>query len=684
MVILNLKKYFKHRIKTIILFLIYHIEKYELRKTDLSDKIIDTISLTNLSIYTDTGFEKVSSIHKTKPFYLWRITLKNGYTLEGADEHIIFDKNMKEIFIKDLKIGDIVQTDCGAQEIISIKEKTKYPVCMYDVSVDSPNHRFYSNGILSHNTTTIAAFFAWYLCFHTDRNLLILANKEKTAVEIIAKVMDVFRGLPFFLKPGIINTGATGMRLDNGCQLISQATTKTASIGFTIHVLYADEFAHIAPNIVGDFWRSVYPTLASSSISQCIISSTPSGQSNLFFEIWDKATKSRNSFKYKRVDYWQVPEHDEEWAASIKADFGEESFAQEFELKFNSDSKLLLGSKESAFLKRIEQEYTFEDLDRMKLEEELYRSLKWHPNFDPNEEYHRGTELFVISVDTGEGRDEDEAKDNDYNILTIYKAELKSKVQLKKLRNDELHLKNMFRLNQIGLYRDNLKDDAICAKVAKDLVFEQLGPENCLVVIEMNFNGKFFLNIFSDHDEYYEGVVMSSYHTKPIPGTLPPRKKSGFKVGNDREHFCKAGRTLIRSKTLVPNDEKTILEFASFGKDRRGKYRGIGTHDDTVMATLNVSRLYEESSYEDRLYDLLDNMHDSDKKRYVNNLLSRLEENSDVSDEAFASIYNLDNNSEPTTINNINEIFKTGEQSIYRYKVPTNYFNKKDKLKDNL
>lgn len=671
-----MKHFIKNKLKIIILFLIYHIEKYELRKTNISEKIIDTIPLTNLNINTDTGFEKISSIHKTKPFYLWRITLKNGYTLEGADEHIIFDKNMKEIFIKDLKIGDLIQTDCGLQEITSIQEKTKYPICMYDVTVDSPNHRFYSNGILSHNTTTIAAFFAWYLCFHTDRNLLILANKEKTAVEIIAKVMDVFRGLPFFLKPGIINTGATGMRLDNGCQLISQATTKTASIGFTIHVLYADEFAHIAPNIVGDFWRSVYPTLASSEISQCIISSTPAGQANLFFEIWDNATKGKNTFKYKRVDYWQVPDHDEEWAKVIKSNFSEEYFAQEFELKFNSDSNLLLGSKESAFLKRIEQEYRFVDLDRMELEEELYRNLKWHPNFNPNKVYKPGSELFIISVDTGEGRDEDETKDNDYNILSIYRAELKSKVQLNKLRNDEFHLKNMFRLNQIGLYRDNLKDDEICAKVAKDLVFEQLGAENCLLVLEMNFNGKFFLNIFSDHDEYFEGTVMSTYHTKPIPGTPPPRRKLGFKVGNDREHFCKSGRTLIRSKTLLPNDEKTILEFASFGKDRRGKYRGIGTHDDTVMATLNISRLYEESSYEDRLYDLLDNMLDSPKKRYVNNLLSRLEENNDISDDSFTSMYTLDNIPEPTTIDNLNEIFKTGEQSVYRYKPPqvsTNY-----------
>jgi hypothetical protein len=531
-------------------------------------------------------------------------------------------------------------------------------------------------------TTTIAAFFAWYMCFHTDRNLAILANKEKTAVEIVSKVMDVFRGLPFYLKPGIMNRGQTGMKLDNGCQLMSQATTGTAQIGFTIHVLYADEFAHIAPNIVGDFWRSVYPTLAASEVSQCIISSTPSGQGNLFYEIWDKAMKGENTFKFKRVDWWQVPEHDEAWAKRIISNFSEEYFAQEFELKFNSDSKLLLGSKESAFLKRLEKEYIHRDLDNTTLDEELYRNLKWRPDFDPNEAYNPDTNLFVISIDTGEGKEYDEVKDNDYNVLSIYQLEMKSLVQLNRLRNDEFHLKNMFRLRQVGLYRDNYKDEEIAALVAKAVIFDQLGPDACLAVLEMNFNGKFFLNIFSQHDEYYDDIVMRTYHTKPVPGEKPPRRKAGFKVGNDKEHFCKAGRSLIRSKTMVPNDNVTILEFASFGRDRRGKYKGIGTHDDTVMATLNIARLYDEPMYGDRVYDILELLPDSPNKRLINLLINKVEDESDMADDMFNTLYDNVNTIRPNypsenEMENIEDIFKTGSQSKNRYKTPNRWGFKK-------
>ena len=529
-------------------------------------------------------------------------------------------------------------------------------------------------------TTTIAAFFAWYLCFHTDRNLAILANKEKTAIEIVDKVTQVFRGLPFFLKPGILSGGKTGMQLDNGCQLLSQATTTTAQIGFTIHVLYADEFAHIAPNIVGPFWRSVYPTLASSEISQCIISSTPAGQGNLFYEIWDSAVKGKNTFKFKRVDYWQVPEHDEEWANTIRANFSDEYFAQEFELKFNSDSKLLLGSKELTFIKRIEKDYVFKDLDKTGLDEELYRNLKWRPDFDPNQGYDPLKHLFIVSVDTGEGKEYEEGKDNDYNVLSIYQLEIKSLVQLNRLRQDEYFLKNMFRLNQVGLYRDNLKDDEICAKVARSVIFDQLGGEVCVLVLEMNFNGKFFLSIFQQHEEYFDDVVLRTYHAKPIPGIEHPKRKAGFKIGNDKEEFCKIGRSIIRSKTLIPNDSITILEFASFGRDRRGKYKGIGTHDDTVMATLNISRLYNEQSYEDRLYDIFDELEDSPNKRLINLFLERAEVSTDTSDDMFASLYENDNDIIPpdnTGLDHINDIFKSGEQIKKRYMRGTNMGFKK-------
>jgi hypothetical protein len=493
----------------------------------------------------------------------------------------------------------------------------------------------------SGKTTTIAAYFAWYMCFHSDRNLAILANKQTTAFEIVGKVIDVFKGLPFFLKPGIINAGAGGMKLDNGCMLTSQATTKTAQIGFTIHVLYADEFAHIQKSIARHFWRSVYPTLASSEVSQCIISSTPNGTDNVFFDIWDRSQKGMNDFMSIRVDWWEVPGHDEEWKQRMIANFGEENFAQEFGLDFNqAGSNLLLRGSDLKFLSRLEKEYVFHDLEKTDLDDLLYRNLKWDPGFDPNAEFNSKEHRFVLSIDTGEGKDEDELKDNDYNVCNIFRIELKSIAQLKKLRKDELIIKNMFRFVQIGLYRDNIKDEENCAKVTRSIVFDQFGEELCKVLIEMNFNGKHFLDKFSEHDKYDESVVLNTYHTKPIPGERTPRKKPGFKTGANKDFYCKLGKKLVSQRILIINEKETLKEFKAFGKNKHGSWKGLGVHDDIAMSTVNISHLFDESEYDDWLFDFLDEMEDSDIKRYINELLEKYSENSDMSDEAFKELYN--------------------------------------------
>lgn len=514
-------------------------------------------------------------------------------------------------------------------------------------------------------TTTIAAYFAWYLCFHTDRNLLILANKQTTAVEIVDKVTQVFRGLPFFLKPGITSIGKMGMRLDNGCMLTSQATTKTAAIGFAIHVLYMDEFAHIPQNIARDFWRSVYPTLSSSLISQCIVSSTPHGQDNLFFDLWDRSTRGENSFINKRVDYWEVPGHDEEWAEQMIQDFGEEEFAQEFGLKFDVKTNNLLGGNQLAWLKRLSKIFKYKniELEKTELDKDLYENLMWRTDFDPNKDIDTKLDRFAISVDIAEGKDIDEQKDTDYNIAAIHKISLKSLPKLKKLRKDEHRIQNLFRIEQVGLYRDNVKDEEILGKVTKAIVFDQFNPEVVKLGVEMNFNGKAYLNEFSNHDNYYEGIVVHSYHTAPIPGEKPPRKKAGFKVRGDKEYFVKLGRKLIENRTIIPTEKETYLEFNAFGKNKQGKYKGIGRHDDTVMAELNLGRMYEEPEYADWLYDYLEELPESPAKKYAMEILKEPYDESNESDEMFNALYGIED--EKT---NINEIFNINSNDRQRYR----------------
>src|SRR3972149_4252870 len=119
-------------------------------------------------------------------------------------------------------------------------------------------------------TITTSIFLAWYLLFNTDKNCLILANKGETTAELLDKSKTILMHLPFFMKPGMIVNNVMSMRFDNGCRLFGQSTTKTPAIGFTIHFLYMDEFAHIHANFLEPFYRAVYPTISSSKVSRIV------------------------------------------------------------------------------------------------------------------------------------------------------------------------------------------------------------------------------------------------------------------------------------------------------------------------------------------------------------------------------------------------------------------------------
>jgi len=117
-------------------------------------------------------------------------------------------------------------------------------------------------------TITSSIFLTWFLLFHFDKNVLLMSNKGATTKEIMDKIKAIMEGLPFFLKPGVVKKDVMTMMFDNKCRIIGQNTTKTGGIGFTIHLLFLDEFAHIQESIKKPFYENVYPTLSSSKYQE--------------------------------------------------------------------------------------------------------------------------------------------------------------------------------------------------------------------------------------------------------------------------------------------------------------------------------------------------------------------------------------------------------------------------------
>jgi len=135
-------------------------------------------------------------------------------------------------------------------------------------------------------TTMMTIYALWIACFQDDQRILIVANKEQTAISIFSRVRLAYENLPNFLKPGVLEYGKTSMKLANGSSIGISTTSSDAGRGESVNVLILDELAFIPNNLVDQFWKSVYPIISSSTKSKIFVASTPNGSNNLFFNLY--------------------------------------------------------------------------------------------------------------------------------------------------------------------------------------------------------------------------------------------------------------------------------------------------------------------------------------------------------------------------------------------------------------
>lgn len=139
-------------------------DKHELESLK---KITKTTKISEYEVLTDDGFIDIEALHETIPYEVYHLKLSDGKELKCADNHIVFVTEyhettfepirLTEIFVKDLQIGSFVMVsdDNGNPIESEVIEVTNlgYEEVMYDLELkEGSNRRYYTNGILSHNT----------------------------------------------------------------------------------------------------------------------------------------------------------------------------------------------------------------------------------------------------------------------------------------------------------------------------------------------------------------------------------------------------------------------------------------------------------------------------------------------------------------------------------------------------
>jgi len=130
------------------------------------------------------------------------------------------------------------------------------------------------------------------------------------------------------------------------------------------------------------------------------LSSTPRGRGNRFFKVVDGAINGENSFYYQRVDWWEVPGHDEEWADNQKKLLGEELFNREFGLSFDTAGTRIVSNHAAILINKIAKKFVTRDF--YSVPPEISDCIRWAPDFDPTEMTYQDlkNKRFLLSVDT--------------------------------------------------------------------------------------------------------------------------------------------------------------------------------------------------------------------------------------------------------------------------------------------
>ena len=450
--------------------------------------------------------------------------------------------------------------------------------------------------------TVVAAIFLLHnAIFNVDRNIGIAANKLATAVEIMDKIKEIMDYLPFFMKPGIKVYNQTMIVFENGCRIIAQATTKRSFIGFTIHTLYCDEFAHVEPHVLDEFYENIMPTVSSMEDSKIIITSTPNGY-NKFFDIYQGGVDGTNSYHSLRVDWWQVPGRDEKWKEKTIADCGgEDEFMRQFGNSFLSTGNTLLSPDSLAKLQKGRVKFVRRDLFEFERNwEEEYRDFLFHPDFDI-EDLKDKEKRWVLSIDLSEGGG------GDNSILNLFNLRMKNKTLVKQMLKDpdaELKKSDYFQLVQVGRFKSNITSLPKLAKLTYVLVNDIIGPDNIRVVVEYNAFGGEFLRllqtVFGDKNDFDMSCILKFYHSSDAN-----KRKYGLKVRPDNKPvMCMDLKGKIADDTIVVTDDDTVGEFEVFSKVG-STWKASRDHDDLAMSTVDVTAIFDHPYFDVLMEDIM-------------------------------------------------------------------------------
>lgn len=452
--------------------------------------------------------------------------------------------------------------------------------------------------------------------FNADINGLLLSKSGQAGIDMLDKLKQIYRFLPWHLKAGINIWNVHQISFDNNSTVTTESFSPTSALGKTINYLVLDEFAWMPENDVNMFYQNVIPTLTTDPNAKIRICSTQNGY-NKFYKLWQGAICGENEYHPCKIDWQQVPELDlktgkwvprtDEWKRTQIRKLGsEEEFDYQYGTVFAS-SNYCLASRE--ILKHLHDNET---LFRPLTEEEsesVIMSEKAKSFFRINKNislYDLKNKNCVVLVDLAEGGG------GDSTVFHIFEIIFEN--------NNPI-------FEEIAYWKSNvisLEESALVFWLMCQTFF---ALEHYICSVELNTYGILFENYviqlneseykpewswrFSVGNEFdYSCFVgykkgrdddelpgMKRNNTKTIPGI---RWNSSNKVAS-----CMLLKNMIEHNTVRLYDITCISELEAFeDKTGNGHYKASYGHDDLIMTCVQIPKLIETAKWKGFLEDI--------------------------------------------------------------------------------
>jgi hypothetical protein len=387
-------------------------------------------------------------------------------------------------------------------------------------------------------STIVAGYVTWMMLFHKEKNVLCMATKQKTAIEIVDKVRDMVESVPNFLKIATITVNnKTTLELSNGSRIQGTPTSKDAGRGQALSLLIIDEAAFV--DDMDELWTGLLPTVSTGG--RCIALSTPNGVGNWFHKTYVDSESGKNNFKCTRLPWTVHPEYDETWFKNITKNMSEREIAQEFECNFNASGETVISPRD---IERIKENVKEPDY-------KTYVDRNYHiwKRAEPG-----GSYLLAADVARGDGKD--------YSVFHV------------------IDVKNM---EQVAEYQGKVDPDNF-AKLLYDVGIEYGG---CMVVVENNNIGYTVITKLVDMrypNVYYSvkttnefmDTTTAQYSSNSVPGFTTTQKTRPLIIAKLEE--------FIRNKVITINSNRLLNELDTFVWVNGRPEAQRGYNDDLIMA----------------------------------------------------------------------------------------------------